>query len=79
MTKNIPDLLAEEAMARSDMKEAEHQESCARNASTAARNRLNAVQKEIDEAMRELRKSSPNGTDWHSAEFPAKSYAVNSK
>ncbi len=68
MTKNIPDLLADEAAARQQLKDAEQAESIARSASTAARNRLNAAQKAIDEAMRDLRKSSPRESDWHTAE-----------
>jgi hypothetical protein len=39
-------------------------ESMARNAATDARNRLNTLQREFDEAVAMLRKSAVADTDW---------------
>jgi len=48
-----------------DVRSAENAESEARKIATAARNRLNDIQKRVDEVVQALRASAPSGSDWH--------------
>lgn len=61
---DLDDLLQQLRRATNDFADAERAESEARSRTTDARNRINTIQKEIDEVMAELRKSAPRDSKW---------------
>lgn len=63
---DIGDLQRQLAAAMEAHGEASQEESAARSRLTDAINRVNAIQKALDEAMEKLRGKAPWNTDWHS-------------
>lgn len=54
------------AEATADYEARQADESRARNNATAARNKLNDLQKQLDEAVEKVRAAAAQGTTWHS-------------
>lgn len=68
--KTLSDIERDLLIAREALKEAEQRASIARNEETTARNRVNGLQRELDERISSLKKSAPSGTDWHAQYRP---------
>jgi hypothetical protein len=60
----LSELERELEVATAQHKEARHDAAVARNLETTALNRLNGVQKRIDEAVDALRKAASTDSDW---------------
>ena len=58
-------MFSELESAKKELEGAERAENNARSVSTAARNRINKIQRDIEKALEEEKKSAPHGSDWH--------------
>lgn len=64
---SIPQLLELLETASKELKECRETERMASSNATAAHNRLNNLQKEFDERVRNMKENSPSGSDWKRA------------
>lgn len=67
MTDKLKSLLEEMEHSRDHYIDTKKREEAARSQATAALNKMNTIQKEIDAAIAEIKKNAPRGTDWAEA------------
>lgn len=76
MARQLSEIQAEIWKATQDWTAAKNDEDMARTKKTSALNDLNKLQKEFDAAVEELKKTTPQETDWHRAERQRKAVAA---
>ena len=64
----IDELVKDIAALSKEYAELKQKESFARNATASCLNKLNGVQKKLDEAFKDLHKNAPADSDWFSRE-----------